>query len=124
MNRLYNPINVTGSLQGTSSWSNNFVGFDTYSSSVSYSLNTKVGDSYETVSQNLKDYPKTLLYSGSVVLSVTYSLGDGSYIYKTFIYSGSYITTGSLSGNLPTGIKTKKLTSYGSNGGVISVDYV
>ena len=123
MNRLYNPINVTGSLQGTASWANNFVGFGTFSSSVSSSLNTKMGDSYETVSQNLKDYPKSLTYSGTTLLQVTHSLFDGTYIYKTFTYSGSYITTSSLSGNLPAGIKTNKILSYNSSGSVVGINY-
>jgi len=95
----------------------------TYSASVSSSLVTKIGDSYETVSQNLKDYPTSLTYSGTTLLHVTHSLSDGSNIYETFTYSGSYITTSSLSGNLPIGIKTNKILSYNSNGSVVGINY-
>ena len=98
--------------------------YTTYSSSVSSSLTTKIGDSYETVSKNLRDYPKSLTYSGTTLLQVTHSLDDGSYIYKIFVYSGSYITTASLIGNLPVGIKTNKILSYNSSGSVVGINYI
>ena len=114
---------LSASYSNTSSWTSNLFGFDLYSSSISSSLNTKIGDSYETVSKNLKDYPKTLVYSGTTLLHVTHSLSDGSQIYKVFIYSGSYIITSSLSGNLPSNIKTNKILSYNSSGSVIGITY-
>lgn len=57
-------------------------------------------ETFETVSQNLKQYPYVIQYSGDYPSTVTYNLGSNRYIYKTITYSGEYATIISLSGSL------------------------
>lgn len=74
-----------------------------------------IGNSFETVNENLGAYPKTLSYTGSRLDSVSYTVG-ASTITKTLTYSGLQLSTVVLSGSTPSGIDlTKTLTYSGLN---------
>lgn len=69
-------------------------------------------ETFETVSKNLKTKPYTLAYSGDQLTSITYDLGGGQQIVKTFGYTGSKLTSITLSGIIPDGINTVKTLHY------------
>ena len=76
-------------------------------------------ETYETVSKNLKGIPFSLNYSSGLLASVIYSNG----ITKTFIRTGSKITSIVLSGSTPSGIALTKVLGYtGDN--LTSVGYL
>lgn len=82
-----------------------------------------IKDAFETVSKNLKSYGATFAYGGGGDLSsITYDLGFGLTIVKTFNYSGSDISSIVLSGDTPSGIDLTKTFSY-SGGDISSVAY-
>ncbi len=78
---------------------------------------------YETVNQNLNTYPYSLTYSGGNVATITYDLGGGLSILKTFSYSAGKLISVVLSGDLPLELEylTKTLTYTGAN--LTSVSY-
>lgn len=68
---------------------------------------------FESVSQNLKAHPATLTYDGGGnVTAITYDLGGGSSIVKTLTYTGSNVTSITLSGDTPGGITLTKTLAY------------
>ena len=71
-----------------------------------------LGQEYETVSKNLKSYPYTLTYGVDGVDTITYDLGGGLSIVKTFNYTLSVLTSIVLSGDTPSGIELTKTLSY------------
>ena len=73
-------------------------------------------ETFETVSKNIKSYPATLNYSGSILSSIVYSIGAAT-ITKTLNYDiGGNLTSVVLSGDTPAGIAlTKTLTYTGNN---------
>lgn len=75
-------------------------------------LTDKLGDSFETVSKNLKAYPATFAYTGDVLNTITYDLGSSLSIVKTLNYTGELLTTIVLSGDTPTGISLTKTLTY------------
>jgi hypothetical protein len=81
-----------------------------YSSSVSTS--TFLGEEFETVSKNLKNYPYTLTYGVDGLATIVYDLGGGLSITKTFNYTLTVLTSIVLSGDTPTGIELTKTLSY------------
>jgi hypothetical protein len=71
--------------------------------------------SFETVSKNLNSYPFTLNYSGSVLISIIYTVNTNT-ITKTLNYTTGVLTSVVLSGSgLPTGISLTKTLSYSAN---------
>ena len=81
-----------------------------------------LGNSFETVSQNISSYPKTLNYTGSTLSSITYTVGSNT-IVKTFNYTAGVLTSIVLSGSgLPT-ISTHTKTLGYASGTLTSVSY-
>lgn len=81
-----------------------------------------LGDSYETISKNLKAYPATLAYGGTGDLStITYTVPSGT-ITKTFNYTAGNLTSIVLSGNTPSGINLTKTLTY-TTGNLTGVSY-
>lgn len=81
-----------------------------------------LGDSYETISKNLKAYPATLAYGGTGDLStITYTLPSGT-ITKTFNYTAGNLTSIVLSGSTPSGINLTKTLTY-TTGNLTGVSY-
>ena len=71
-----------------------------------------LSESFETVSKNLKAYPYTITYSGGDIDTITYDLGGGMSIIKTFGYTSGDVTSITLSGDTPGGIDLIKTISY------------
>jgi len=71
----------------------------------------KAGETFETVSKNLKGNPYTLNYTSGKLTSIVYTLPTGT-ITKTLNYTGEKLTSIVLSGNTPDGIKLTKTLSY------------
>jgi predicted heme/steroid binding protein len=69
------------------------------------------GDSFEYFSKNLKSYPYSLNYTGTVLNSIVYTLPSGT-ITKTFSYTGTTLSSIALSGAVPTTILTTKTFTY------------
>ncbi len=81
-----------------------------------------LGDSYETISKNLKAYPATLAYGGTGDLNtITYTVPSGT-ITKTFNYTAGDLTSIVLSGNTPSGINLTKTLTY-TIGNLTGVSY-
>lgn len=73
-------------------------------------------ETFETVSKNISAYPATLAYSGGNLSTITYDLGSGLSVVKSFAYTGGNLTSITLSGDTPGGISlTKTLTYTGSD---------
>lgn len=70
-----------------------------------------LAETFESVNQNIKTYPKTLTYTGSQLTSVTYTVGP-DIITKTLYYSGSKLSTVTLSGTTPASISLTKTFTY------------
>jgi hypothetical protein len=68
--------------------------------------------SFEIISKNLKSYPYAITYSGKDIDYITYDLGGGAAVVKTFGYSGKDLITVTLSGDIPSGIDTIKTLGY------------
>mgnify|MGYP003423209932 CR=1 FL=1 len=81
-----------------------------------------LSESFETVSKNLKAYPYTITYSGGDIDTITYDLGGGMSIVKTFGYTSGDVTSITLSGDPPVSIDLVKTISY-VGGAVDSVAY-
>ena len=79
-------------------------------------------ETFETVSKNLKAYPYEIAYSGGNVSTITYDLGGGLEIVKTFGYTSGDVTSITLSGNTPVSIDLVKTISY-VDGNVDTVSY-
>jgi len=71
-----------------------------------------LGEEFETVSKNLKSYPYTLSYGVDGLSAITYDIGGGLSIVKTFNYTLSVLTSIVLSGDTPSGIELTKTLSY------------
>jgi hypothetical protein len=74
-------------------------------------FNNKIGNSFETVSKNLREFPYTLTYTLGVLTSITYTVPSGT-IVKTLNYTLGILTSVVLSGTLPSGILTTKTLTY------------
>lgn len=81
-------------------------------------------DTFETVSANLAAYDPTFVYSSGSLSTVTYDLGGGDEIVKTFSYNGSgQLTTIVLSGDTPAGINLTKTFTFDGGGSLTGVAY-
>lgn len=74
-------------------------------------LNAKLGETYESISKNLKSYPYAFNKTGDVLDSITYTLPSGT-ITKTFNRTGTVLNTVVLSGDTPAGIDLTKTFNY------------
>lgn len=79
-------------------------------------------ESFETISKNLTAKPYELTYSGDQLTAITYDLGGGLEVVKTFAYTGSRLTSITLSGIIPDGIATTKTLVY-TGDQLTSVEY-
>ena len=70
-----------------------------------------LSQTFESVSQNLKNYPYTLTYDGDKIETVVYTLPAGE-IMKTLNYTGEQLTSIVLSGDTPNGIDLTKTLNY------------
>lgn len=68
-------------------------------------------NTFETVSKNLESYPYELNYTGDQLTSIVYTTPSGT-ITKTLAYSGSQLTTITLSGDTPASIDLVKTLTY------------
>jgi hypothetical protein len=84
-----------------------------------------LGNSFETVSKNLKAYDYTLSYSSGLLDEITYDLGGGIEIKKVFSYNlDGTIDRIDLTGiGVPIGITTSKRFFY-TSGAITSVEYL
>lgn len=71
-----------------------------------------VVEDYETVSKNLKSYPYAIAYGVDGISTMTYDLGGGDSIVKTFNYTTGVLTSIVLSGDVPGGIPLTKTLGY------------
>jgi hypothetical protein len=71
-----------------------------------------LAEAFETVSKNLKSYPYVITYNGDDINYITYNLGGGDAIVKTFHYTIGVLTSIVLSGDTPLGITLTKTLSY------------
>ena len=74
-------------------------------------LDAKLGETFESISKNLKSYPCTFNKTGDVLDSITYTLPSGT-ITKTFNRTGTVLNTVVLSGDTPAGIDLTKTFNY------------
>lgn len=77
----------------------------------------KLGETFESVSKNLRAYPPTYNYTDGILTSVDYTTPSGT-ITKSLTYTNGLLTSIDLSGDLPIGIETNKTLIY--TGGVFS----
>lgn len=82
----------------------------------------EMAESFETVSKNLRAYPAAFAYSGGDLASITYSLGAGLTIVKTFNRTAGNLTSVVISGSVPSGIATTKTLTY-SAGELVGITY-
>lgn len=82
-----------------------------------------LGQSFETVSQNLEDWDKEFVYTGDTLDEIHYTkLGD--LIIKSFYYDGNdNLTSIVLTGDVPLGIATTKTLSYDGNNTLTNIAY-
>ena len=83
---------------------------------------SEIGSTFETVSKNLNAYPATLAYSSGLLSTITYALGGGLTIVKTFNRTGADLTSIVLSGYTPGGISLTKTLTY-SSGNLVGISY-
>ena len=69
-------------------------------------------ETFETISKNLKAYPYVLAFNAGKIETITYDLGSGQTIVKTFTFSGDLLSVITLSGDTPNGISLNKSLSY------------
>jgi hypothetical protein len=71
-----------------------------------------LGEEFETVSKNLKSYPYAITYGVDGIDTITYDLGGGLSVVKTFNYTLTVLTSIVLSGDTPAGIELTKTFNY------------
>lgn len=81
-----------------------------------------LGETFETVSKNLRSYPYTLSYSGGELVAIVYNLGGGQTIVKNLVRVGGVLTQVVLTGSTPTGGTLTKNLSY-TDGNLTGVSY-
>lgn len=82
---------------------------------------TKLSETYESISKNIKAYPYAFNKTGDVLDNIVYTTPDGT-ITKTFNRTGTVLNTIVLSGDTPSGISlTKTFNRTGSE--VTSISY-
>ena len=71
-----------------------------------------LSQSFESVSQNIKDYPHVINYADDKVSTIVYTLPGGFEVTKTLNYTGDKLTSIVLSGDTPSGINLTKTLNY------------
>lgn len=71
-----------------------------------------IGNTFESVSKNLRQYDYVLNYTGSQLTSMVYTVPSVGTITKTFNYTGSQLVSIVLSGATPSGIDLTKTFTY------------
>jgi len=71
-----------------------------------------ITEEFETISKNLRSYPYEITYDGDDIDYITYTLGGGQEIVKTFNYTVDQLTSIVLSGATPYGIELTKTLTY------------
>lgn len=90
---------------------------------VTLTINGFLEYSFEAISKNLKAYDYSIAYTGDLVDEITYDLGGGLSIVKSFSYNiDDTVSTIVLSGDTPSGIELTKTFTY-TSGKVTSVGY-
>jgi hypothetical protein len=82
---------------------------------------TLLGQTFETISKNLKGYPATITYSSGQIATIVYTIATGN-ITKTLAYSSGNVSTIVLSGGTPSGISLTKTLTY-TSGDLTGVAY-
>jgi hypothetical protein len=85
-------------------------------------LSEKLGDTFESVSKNLKQYDYALNYTLGDLTSIVYTVPSVGAITKTFNYTLGVLDSIVLSGNTPSGIELTKTFNY-TLGVLTSVTY-
>jgi len=91
------------------------------STPIQTALDLKLGQTFETVSKNLKGYPTTLNYTSGALTSIVYTIPSGT-ITKTLNYISEVLSSIVLSGNTPDGISLTKTLNY-TAGQLLSIGY-
>lgn len=81
-----------------------------------------IGNSFETVSKNLKQYDYTLTYTSGVLGKIDYTIPSVGIITKTLNYTSGVLTSVVLSGSAPASISLTKTLTY-SSGVLTSIAY-
>lgn len=87
-----------------------------------YARKDLVSETFETISRNLKCYSYAITYDGDDVDYITYDLGGGLSVVKTFNWTDGRVTSIVLSGDTPSGIDLTK-TFYYTGDSVTSIGY-
>jgi hypothetical protein len=77
-------------------------------------FNNKIGNTFESVSKNLRQYDYALNYSSGVLTTIVYTVPSVGTITKTLNYTSSLLTSVVLSGSTPLGISLTKTLTYTS----------
>lgn len=85
-------------------------------------LSKTISEEFESVSKNLKSYPYVITYDGDDINYITYNLGGGNSIVKTFNYTLGILTSIVLSEDTPLGIFLTKTFNY-TEGNLTNVTY-
>lgn len=72
----------------------------------------KIGNTFESVSKNLRQYNYTLNYSSGVLTTIVYTIPSVGTITKTLNYSSGVLTSVVLSGSTPASIQLTKTLTY------------
>ncbi|MEO0496829.1 MAG: hypothetical protein AAF141_05585 [Pseudomonadota bacterium] len=78
---------------------------------------------FESVSQNLLQYPYTLNRTSGVLTSIVYDLGSGQAITKTLNRTGDVLSSIVLSGDTPDGISLTKMLARDGDGVLTGITY-
>ena len=71
-----------------------------------------IEEAFETVARNLSSFPYTFSYDDDELSSITYTIGGGRSVVKTFNYTNGVLTSIVLSGNTPNNINFTKTFAY------------
>lgn len=85
-------------------------------------VDTKIGNTFESVSKNLRQYNYALNYSSGVLTTIVYTVPSVGTITKTLNYSSGLLTSVVLSGSTPASIQLTKTLTY-SSGVLTSIAY-
>jgi hypothetical protein len=85
-------------------------------------FNNKIGNTFESVSKNLRQYDYALNYSSGVLTTIVYTVPSVGTITKTLNYTSSLLTSVVLSGSTPASIQLTKTLTY-TSGVLTSIAY-
>lgn len=80
-------------------------------------------DTFEKMDAHLSRYTAVSSFNGNQLSSITYSLAGEDDVVKTFNYTGTNITSITLSGGIPDGIDNVKTFHYDGNGNITHATY-